>query len=85
MEVDRVFGGGAGAVWRCCLAGRGRRWWGCWLGLVFMAVRDHTNRNWLGWAAIAVVLLGGFYFSPLGEKLRARVFWSRKMRWAGRG
>jgi O-antigen ligase len=49
---------------------------GLLIGLVFVAVRGQSRPNWLGWSAVALVVMVGFYVSPLGEKLRARAFWS---------
>jgi O-antigen ligase len=45
-------------------------------GALFIAVRERVNRKWLAGAAGLTILLGGFYLSPAGERLRARVFWS---------
>src|SRR5262249_5058169 len=46
------------------------------LGIAFVVIRERSRPNWLGLAGFAVLMLAIFYISPLGEKLRARVFWS---------
>src|SRR5579872_1254216 len=46
------------------------------VGALFLAVRQRVNRRVLIAGAAAVVILAAFYISPLGERLRARVFWS---------
>ncbi len=45
-------------------------------GAVFMLLRDRLNRKVLYAAAALAVLVAAIYVSPLGERLRARVFWS---------
>ena len=49
---------------------------GLLIGVLFVGVRSQIRPIWLGWSAVAVILMAGFYVSPLGEKLRARAFWS---------
>lgn len=45
-------------------------------GALFIAVRERVNRKWVAGAVGLAILLGAFYISPAGERLRARVFWS---------
>jgi O-antigen ligase len=45
-------------------------------GILWLAVRQRLNRKWLVGAAAMLVLIGGFYVAPAGERLRARVHWS---------
>src|SRR5262249_34063513 len=45
-------------------------------GAVFMVLRDRLNRKVLYAAAALLVVVAALYASPLGERLRARVFWS---------
>jgi O-antigen ligase len=45
-------------------------------GLIFVAFRDASRPNWLGWSGVAIFVFVVFYISPLGERLRARAFWS---------
>ena len=45
-------------------------------GALFLALRERFNARWLAGAAAALVLLGVFYVSPAGARLRARVHWS---------
>ncbi|MGD1093073.1 MAG: O-antigen ligase family protein, partial [Bryobacteraceae bacterium] len=45
-------------------------------GILWLAVRQRLSRTWLTGAAAMLVLIGGFYLAPAGERLRARVHWS---------
>jgi O-antigen ligase len=49
---------------------------GLFAGILWLAVRQRLNRSWLVGAAAMLVLIGGFYVAPAGERLRARVHWS---------
>jgi O-antigen ligase len=46
------------------------------VGALFLAIRQRPNARWLTGAAATLILLGGFYISPAGARLRARVHWS---------
>lgn len=45
-------------------------------GALFLLIRRSVDWRWVAGAVALLVLLGGFYFSPAGGRLRARVFWS---------
>lgn len=80
-EISRVwkwiaFVSASLAMFAMILSGTRAALVGFLVGLVFVAVRDRTNRNWLVVGGMTIFLLGAFYFSPFGEKLRARAFWS---------
>jgi len=80
-EIARVwkwiaFGTAGLAMFALVLSGTRAALVGLVVGLGFIAVRGLANRKWFAWAGIAVLLIGAFYVSPWGEKLRARVFWS---------
>ncbi len=45
-------------------------------GAIFVVFRDRIAKKTLYTAAAALLVLSAFYISPLGERLRARAFWS---------
>jgi O-antigen ligase len=57
------------------------------VGAVFVVFRERFSLQGLVAAATAIVLIGvmigGFYFSPAGERLRARAFWASEDRLGG--
>src|SRR5271155_3663332 len=74
MEISRgwkwlAMGATALALFAMVLSGTRAALLGMVVGLMFVALREQANRNWLGWAALTVFLAGGFYVSPWGEKL----------------
>lgn len=64
------------SIFAIALSGTRAALLGLLIGAVFVTLRERVNRRWLAAAVILTAALAGFYISPAGEQLRARVFWS---------
>ncbi|MGH9558490.1 MAG: O-antigen ligase family protein, partial [Bryobacteraceae bacterium] len=64
------------AIFAIVLSGTRAALLGLLVGAAFIAARRGFNRRWLIASALVAVVFAGFYFSPAGARLRARVFWS---------
>jgi O-antigen ligase len=87
MESERIWkraawSASALAVIGIALSGTRAALLGLLAGAVFIAVRERARWSWKPMAAglasliVVVILVAGFYISPAGEQLRARVHWS---------
>jgi O-antigen ligase len=81
LEKNRLWkiaalGASALAFFAMVLSGTRAALVGFVVGWIFIAVREKLSRKLIYCAAAAIVLLGAFYISPFGERLRARAFWS---------
>ena len=86
-ERWRAVGMGAASLASVAIVLSGTR--GALVGLIiggaFLVARLRPKTGWRGAAAIAAIALAaaGFYFSPAGTELRARVHWARDDAWGG--
>jgi O-antigen ligase len=71
------------AIFAIVLSGTRAALLGFLVGALFVVLRERLNWRALIFTAALAVLIAGFYFSPAGERLRARAFWASEDRLGG--
>jgi O-antigen ligase len=71
------------AIFAIVLSGTRAALLGFLVGAVFVVLRERFHWRALAFTAALTVLIAGFYFSPAGERLRARAFWASEDRFGG--